>query len=730
MEVIKNVARAALIAGMLSGGPMMLSAKQVYAQNASAEQLISAIAESEPGSARAEPGRSFWEQLDQQYCYRGDDLGVRWDAAERVARFRLWAPSAASVQLILIDITNGNKELGGAPFSLNRDVETGVWSLDVFASELGVDTLMGVGYRFLVDGRSVLDPYARSLALDDEEPGTAAIIDTSTQFVGGYARIPGYRRRTDAVVYELSVRDFTSDPDVESSLEGAPFGTFDALLTQLDYLSALGITHVQLMPVTAWYRSDALGAREREDEWSVSENRYNRGFDPRGLFALEATYSSNPRDPQSRVDEFKRLVNAIHARGMGVVLDVTFNHASLVAMLDAIEPGYFVREQAAAAESAPVSSSESPADLASERCMARKLIIDSLRYWTQQYKVDGFYVDRMGLLDARTMTEAHQSLSALNPQLLIYGDGRRLYDGQPQQMADNSWVLTQDFASVLSTDFKQTLIGLNPELNASGLLAGEPQSVARLLQNLRAQPIGGIRVDSPGDAVQYLSTHDSMTLHDEIAVALNLDPGRPGDQIDIQRRIRLANVLQMTAQGMLMLQSGQEYGRSKRWLGEEMPVNVTQSENGVAFVAGSDAFPDLLNQFDWSAIREIGIQADTARYTAGLITLRRLSESFRLGSTEAIYRRVSAVDSPDISTLDLVVGWSVVDVNGGSTMVLVNADSRERVIRIEHDTRDAQVLVDGKTAGVSPIASPVGVTLEKRAVRLAPLTAAVLRFPL
>lgn len=647
-------------------------------------------------------------------------LGVTYNAADESAELRLWAPSANQVLANFYSPRNADRSVG-EPLQLSRDSATGVWHGAITARKLGLASLKGVFYQYSVDGRKALDPYAKSMAANNGGIGKGAIIDDNSFRVSGFASIDGYRQREDAIIYEVDVRDFTVDPNIETELGNTRFGTYSAFIKRLDYIQRLGVTHIQLMPVMAYLYGDERKAGTREWEYKTKNINYNWGYDPQCYFSPEGMYASDPADPQARVDELKRLIQAIHDHHMGVTLDVVYNHQPTPAILNAIEPGYYYRNR---------NDSLAGADLATERPMVRKLIIDSLVYWTRQYHVDGFRFDLMGLIDAKTMTEAYQAVSKIDPATLFIGEGWRMYHGPPMEMADQDWVMKQDFAAVFSDDFRDVIkSGYNDE-GKPRFITGGTENIDFLFRNLKGEPSKNFRADDPGDVVQYIAAHDNLTLHDVISVATGLDPDISEQEDEIQRRIRLGNTLVLTSQGIAFLHAGQEYGRTKRWRGKAMPErDATRSPSGAIYINNSYDSPDVVNYFDWSRVDNDGSARQTMLYTRGLIAIRRSTDAFRLGNRTRIDTNVNLIYPSQPGATDRVIAWSATAGNGDTYYVFVNADDTARRFDTPIDLTGAQVLADGKRAGTSPIASPAGVDFGGAHITLTPLTAAILKIP-
>ncbi len=655
-----------------------------------------------------------WREIDDRYTYSGNDLGMFYNSATDSAEFKLWAPTADKVEMIFFSAADHNIATG-TTHSLIREKQDGVWSTEITAADIGVARLKGVFYQYLVDGKPALDPYARSMAVNNGSTGKAAIVDPDSFNVSAYADIDGFEKREDAIIYEVHLRDFTVDPDIEAELDDRRFGTFSAFVEKLDYIQALGVTHVQFLPLMAYYYGDEGLADQREWEWRTRNSNYNWGYDPHSYFSPDGFYASDPANPQARVDELKQLIEAIHTRGMGVILDVVYNHHPHRNIFDHLVPGYYYRGRF---------DSGAGDDIASERKMVRKLIVDSLIYWTREYKVDGFRFDLMGLMDRETILEGYRAVSELNPEILFIGEGWRMYGGGELLMADQDWVQEQNFAAVFADEFRNIIkSGFGAE-GSPRFITGGARDIDLLFRNIKGQP-GNFTADDPGDSVQYIASHDNLTLHDVIALALGRSPNEATE--DIHRRIRLGNTLVMVSQGIAFLHAGQEFGRSKRWGGAEVPAESTQSSSGDVFVHNSYDSSDRINHFDWSSVNQAGLARETLEYTRGLIALRKSSDAFRLGTQSLVDTNVTRIDSPDIKAEDLLLAFSARAKSGEQYFVFINADSVSRQIKISQDLSSSSVLVDAQRAGIDLIADPVGVRIVPDMVVLDPLTAVVVR---
>jgi secreted pullulanase len=669
-------------------------------------------------------------------------LGPAYDAGTGQATFRVWAPAAgqASVRFFASwDATSPSadhgmaKDLSGSG-DVDKDGWNGVWTATV------PSVPNGQLYQYSLDGRPALDPYARSMGRFDSSSqtvGKGAVLDpssilpddlatdTDTAWVA-FAAPPGYARREDAVVYEVHVRDFTIR---DSSVVHAP-GTYKAFAERLTHVQSLGATHVQLLPVLAYYKGDEGGRATVELAPTTSGNNYNWGYDPHGYFSPSGMYASDPEDPVLRVKELKTLINEAHKRGLGVILDVVYNHTANTAILDALAPGYFYRGS---------NSSNTGNDTASERKMMRKLIVDSVRTLAGEYHLDGFRFDLMGLIDSVTMSEAYAAARAVNPMILFLGEGWVMngvpghdYAGNPIVPANQRWMASpgSDPIAVFSDSFRDILkggFGEESNTNLGFLTSQSPyQNIVTnkgdLLRNLRGDATN-FTADSPGDCVQYLTAHDGLTLHDKIAKVMALNPDT--QPAEIMKIARLGFVLLSTSQGIAFVHGGCEMGRTKR-VPTAQPSATSSNTSGIYFVHNSYDSSDGVNAYDWTTWMAAGSEGEkTFRYLQGLLALRRSSDAFRLGDGSLAATRVTALDA----SKPYAFAYRLVDSAGATShYVFANVASSPVTLGTGDDLTAATCVVDDDEAGAGPVAAPSGFSgLTSSTVTVAPRTAVVFR---
>ena len=283
---------------------------------------------------------SNYKLKDELFYYEGDDLGCIVFHDEKV-QFKVWAPTADSVYTVLYDKNEPEIEIA-IDIKMERQ-DKGVFKGEVHPSDLGVESLEGYYYQYKIarDGRYryALDPYGKSMApwnyLDGHKTGKSAIIkEIKNENEKDYI-IEGFKNKEDAIIYEASIRDFTSDPSIKDELKNE-FKTFAAFVERLDYIKDLGVTHIELLPIMSFYTANEVTDRKRILEYNKLGTDYNWGYDPFSYFSITGLYSEDVYDAKKRIYEFKNLVEEIHSRGMGIILDVVYNHTARVHLLKEI----------------------------------------------------------------------------------------------------------------------------------------------------------------------------------------------------------------------------------------------------------------------------------------------------------------------------------------------------------------------------------------------------------
>lgn len=568
--------------------------------------------------------------FEEKYTYTGDDLGCRW--AKDGTRFRLWAPTAADASVCLYESgTEGTDDLIQV-IPMSADV-CGTWT----AYAEGDRNSVYYTYRVTVDGKEVesIDPYAISAGVNGRR---GMILDLRSTDPQGWAEdcTPVHSRRyTDDVIYELHVRDLSSDKSAGIAAKGKFLGlTEDRTCTKsghptgLDHICRLGVTHVHLLPFYDYGSVDE----------AHPEKGYNWGYDPENYNLPEGSYATDPYDGAVRVRELKQTVLALHRRGLGVVMDVVFNHVYHVHdfSVNKLVPGYFSRQDASGKL---LGASCCGNDTASERSMVRKFIVDSVNFWADEYHLDGFRFDIVGLIDVQTIQEVIATVRKKHPHIIFYGEGWDMHTqptkpGVPLAVQHNGYMIPE--MGFFNECIRDTLRGPIFDRHLPGYVSGAPVDRAQLLKCFRG--VAGWN-QSPSQAVNYVSCHDDLALHDRIAQAM---PGIGEDEI--ARRCRFAAAFNLLSIGVPFFQAGEEMLRSKKKRDGKFDPNSYRS-------------PDSVNSIKWSRLDDPEVQK-TLHYYQGLIALRREHALFRISDAAEAERCITLVENaaPQLTAFRLVDG--------------------------------------------------------------------------
>lgn len=616
------------------------------------------------------------DAFDKKYAYDGDDLGVTYKAEK--STFKLWAPTATKVTLRLYADSTDPKAAQTDAVTLEKSGKKGVWTFAVDKD------LKDYAYDYeltFADGtvNTSADPYAtaavangeRSVVLSDKEKGDAG------------KRMASFSKPTDAIITEANVRDMTINPNsgVSEANRGKYLGfveegtTVDgkqgAAPTGIDYLKSLGVTHVQIMPVYDYGSVDETG------DLSYGA-QYNWGYDPENYNVPEGSYSSDPSDPSARVKEMKQMVSGLHKNGLYVVMDVVYNHvynASEHAFNKTV-PGYYFRYDA---NGNLTNGSGCGNDVASERAMARKYIVDSVKYWATEYNVDGFRFDLMGLIDQTTMNQVRAALDEIDPSILVIGEGWDMTDAIGNQETTQPNASKVKGVAFFNDSLRDAIKGSVFSDEDTGFIAGKADK-----ENLIATNVLGCNnkregIDENGhcnngtadtnyggadQVVQYVEIHDNLTLYDKLVKSA------PNDSEETRlARAKLADSLILLSQGITDMQFGQEFLRTK-------------GGNGNSYNAG-----DAVNAIDWNRTVE---QAGSVNYVKGLIALRKSIKNLHLSSYDDIAKNMTVLQQSDG-----VVAYQLKD--GSDTYVVVfNANESAATVEAVPAGKYTVLAADGK----------------------------------
>ena len=630
------------------------------------------------------------EDFEKKYTYEGDDLGL---TVGDELTFKLWAPMAEKVMVNFYE--------SGSDWKKDR-----IESREMTAEEKGVFTLtaekdlLGKYYTYTVTrdgkGTEVVDPYARTTGFNGMR---AMILDLSTTNPEGWEddKNPHADENiTDAVIYEVHVRDLSADENSGIENKGKFLGftetgtkTPEGNATGLDHIKELGATHVHVLPM---YDYGAI------DETISYAYAYNWGYDPVNYNVPEGSYATDAANGEVRVKELKEMVKTLHENGISVVMDVVYNHVYNASefCINKILPGYFSRISDTGTYS---NGSGCGNDTASERSMVRKYIVDSVVYWANEYHLDGFRFDLVGLLDTETVNEIVEEVHKTRPDVIFYGEGWSMAtdvtkDGVKLATQQNS-KRTPSFA-YFNDNLRDGVKGNVFDSAATGYVSGLKNAALGIKNSWQAQEIWS---ENPSQIIQYVSCHDNLTLFDKLAISR--EDASEDDRI---RMNNLAAAIYLTAQGVPFLMSGEEMLRSK------------VKEDGT-FDENSYASPDSVNALKWSALADPKV-AKTFEYYKGLIAFRKAHPSLRLTTPEEVSANVSAIGDLPENVLAFNVAQATGDL-AEEIFVVFNPNPEEAKVKLPDGKWN--VYVDADKAGTEAL-----YTAEGSELAVAPISAMVL----
>ena len=629
------------------------------------------------------------EEFERKYTYAGSDLGARW--TKEKTSFRLWAPTAKSVKVNLYQSGNPGVEDRIDQIEMKSAV-AGTWTAEVPGDQNGVYYTLTVE---LEEGiREACDPYARTTGVNGQR---AMVIDLRSTDPEGWAedRDPnGDKHITDAVIYELHVRDLSVDENSGISNKGKFLGlieegthTPEGVSTGLDHIKSMGITHLHLLP------SYDYGS---VDEAHLEKEQFNWGYDPVNYNVPEGSYSTDPYHGEVRVKEMKQMIQGLHKAGISVVLDVVYNHVyeGDSFCFNRLVPEYFSRTH----DGHYSNGSGCGNDTASERSMVRKYIVDSVKYWADEYHIDGFRFDLVGLLDVQTINELVSAVRAKHPNVIFYGEGWSMATELTKAdvaMATqhNSWQ-TPNFA-YFSDTLRDVLRGYVFDDHATGYVAGAQGQEELVKACFMGHPDW---CPNPTQTVNYASCHDNMSLFDRLT--LSRDQDTFADRV---RMNNLAAAVYMLSQGVPFLQAGEEMLRSK-----PLPQG--------GFEHNSYCSPDSINSIKWADLHKPEYAAN-ADYYRGLIAFRKAHPTLRLTTDEAVREQIHALEGLEPNVVGFHLRGSA-DDPAAAIIVLYNPNRTPTTVELPKGRWN--VCVSDQTAGTEPLLTIEG------GVSVAPISATVL----
>ena len=567
--------------------------------------------------------------------------------------FAVWAPDAEAAQLRLYHSADEDE---AAFKTVNMKLgKGGLWKAVV------KDDVKGALYSFQVkkDGAWLEETAGIAAKAVGVNGMRGAVVDWDETDPEGWDedRSPEIRS-SDIIVYEMHHRDFSIHPSSGISNKGKYLalteeGTKnpDGLATGIDHLKELGVTYVQLLPSTDFATID---------ETRLEDNQYNWGYEPLNYNAVEGSFSTDPYNPTTRIREFKQMVQALHKAGFRVILDVVYNHTTNAANtgFERTMPGYFYRMRE---DGTFFNGSGCGNETASEKEMFRKYMIESLEWWMKEYHIDGFRFDLMAIHDIDTMNEISERLHAIDPAVVIYGEGwaaeSPAYPAEQIALKANTYML--DKVGAFSDNIRDAVRG---PLGCEN--AGFMDGVAGNKENVEFGIVGGIEhpqvtveawADNPLQHVSYVSCHDDHCLRDR------LEEAAKATEKQRLRMVKLAQTAVYTSQGIPFIFNGEELYRHKQ--------GVKNSYNQ----------PDAINAIDWTYKTRY---SDLVKYYSELAAIRHAHPGFCLGDPDLVREKLQFIDVDDPCIVAFrISGLEGIDTAKSLTVVL-NGSKKHRKIAI------------------------------------------------
>lgn len=576
--------------------------------------------------------------------------------------FKLWSPNAEEVILRLFK--KGNDVEAFEIYPLKKST-TGVWHIAVQGD------LNGTYYTYQVKHNNkwlneTPGIYAKAVGVN----GNRAMVTNmeSTNPIGWHNdRSPLLKQPNEAIIYELHVRDMTIHPQSGSFYPGKYLGLTEKgttgnnnVSTGIDHLKELGITHVHLLPTFDHYAID---------ETNLNTPQFNWGYDPNNYNVPEGSFSTDPFNAEVRIREFKQMIKAFHDNGIGVIMDVVYNHTGKTdtSNFNLEVPGYYYRHwQDGSYSDAAACGNET----ASERSMMRKFMIESITYWTKEYHIDGFRFDLMGIHDIETMNNVADAVLKLNPDALLYGEGWTAGDSPlpEEKRALKKHMQQLPKIAAFNDDLRDGLKGSVFDDQSLGFVSGaknKQESIKFGIAGAIQHPDVNYKsinysntpwTNEPWQSINYVSCHDNHTLFDKLKIS------RPDADVETLIAMhKLANAIVLTSQGTPFLHAGVEMLRTKN--GEHNSYNL----------------PDSINQINWNWKIEY---QEVFKYYKNLIRLRKEHPAFHMANAKEVREKVKFQQTND-SLVSFIIDQNANNDNWQKILVIYNASNKKIDYKIE-----------------------------------------------
>ena len=586
--------------------------------------------------------------------------------------FAVWAPTAESAQLRLY--RSASDEAAFKIVNMKLSKKEGLWKATV------KEDMKGVFYTFQIqqNGQWLPETAGISAKAVGVNGWRGAVVDWTETNPEGWAEDKSPEiKPSDIIVYEMHHRDFSIHQTSGVTNKGKYLalteeGTKnpDGLATGIDHLKEIGVTYVQLLPSTDFITVD---------ETNLDTPQYNWGYDPFNYNAVEGSYSTDPYNPVTRIKEFKQMIQALHKAGFRVILDVVYNHTTDASKtgFERTMPGYFYRMRP---DGTYFDGSGCGNETASEQEMFRKYMIESLEWWMKEYHIDGFRFDLMAIHDIDTMNEISERLHAIDPDVVIYGEGwaaqSPAYPAEQIALKVNTHML--DKVGAFSDNIRDAVRG---PLGCEN--AGFMDGVAGNKENIEFGIAGGVEhpqvsverwTNNPLQHVSYVSCHDDHCLRDR------LEEATKASEKERLAMVKLAQTAVYTSQGIPFIFTGEELYRHKQG------------------VKNSYCSPDSINAIDWTYKTKY---KDLVDYYAGLAAIRHAHPGFCLGDAALVREKLEFIEVDDpcvvafringLEGIDSAKSLTVL-LNGSKKPVAVNIPEGQYVVLAQNGQADADGL--------------------------------------
>lgn len=610
--------------------------------------------------------------------YNGEDLELLVNNSG--THFRLWSPESNAARVLIYNTDRNTIAIDTLEMA---KAEQGTWKASV------PEKLYGKFYTFQINHKGKwLDEtpgvWAKAVGTNGRR---AAIIDFSTTNPAGWDNDngPEIGSIADVIIYEMHHRDFSIHPSSGIVNKGkflalTEQGTRSILgdKTGIDHLKELGITHVHILPS---YDYNSV------DESQLASNKYNWGYDPYNYNAPEGSYSTNPANPATRILEMKQMIKSLHDAGIGVIMDVVYNHTANNddSNFSLTAPGYYYRYRQDGSYS---DASGCGNETASEHEQMRNYIVNSVKYWAEEYHIDGFRFDLMAIHDTETMNKVAKTLKEVNPRIFIYGEGWTCGDSPlpVERRALKENVAKMEGIAVFSDDLRDAVKGHYSNGENRGFATnatGNKETVKIGIVASTAHP----QVDyskgnnskfayatAPTQIINYVSCHDDFSLTDKLHVSM-----KGASEEEMMRAARLAQTIVFTSQGTPFMFAGEEIFRDKKG------IHNTYNK------------PDSVNAIDWTLKHK---NAEQFNYYCELTKLRKAHPAFRMTTAEQIAKHIVF----DNTTEDNLISYSIKDnANGDSwkeIKLIFNGSNEVAEVKVKKGewtiiAQDGQLKADG-----------------------------------